>query len=188
MAIELYTPHWHDEVSRLASEVFGQGFFGMPSRIAKEPDSLIVVSQERNKELIGFVQGQLWPRGALSELLTSRLVEIPPELANADENGALGVIQAVAVASEHRRRGIATTLLRVLHDRLVGFGADKLIIMFKRGPSASPVDSVMSKLGFEPWTSIPTYWRERCDEGELLCTDRRDGCACEALLYRKAVY
>ena len=188
MPIEVYTPRWHDAVVGLADEVFGAGYFARPSEIAREPGSLILVSQEKDEVLLGFVQGQLLPRKALRDHLERRLLEFPPDIAAADEQGALGVIQAIAVAPEQRRRGVGTTLLRVLHDRLVGIGADKLVITFKRGPSAAPVDGMMRKLGFEPWTRLPSYFRERCDAGDFGCLDRRDGCTCEALLYRKAVY
>jgi GNAT superfamily N-acetyltransferase len=188
MPIELYSAQWQESVTRLATETFGEGFFGNPSRVANEPDSVIVLSQTEGDTLTGFVQGQVWPRGKLHDLLDARATEIPAELAQADEQGALGVIQAVAVAPEHRRRGIAATLLGVLHDKLVGLGADKLIVIFKRGPSAKTVDTMMGKLGFEAWTSIPAYWRERCDAGEVNCVDRGDACCCEALIYRKVVY
>ncbi|MGI9452595.1 MAG: hypothetical protein ACR2QH_18425 [Geminicoccaceae bacterium] len=45
--------------------------------------------------------------------------------------------------------GIGAKLLRAMLDALVGDGADKLIVTFKRGASAANVDKLMSKLGFE---------------------------------------
>ena len=186
--IEIFSPRWRADVQQLADQIFGEGFFAERIELAKDPNALLLVSQERDQALLGFAFGQLWPQGALRELLEPLSMPIPTELADADENGVLGAIQGVAVASEHRKRGIATTLLRVLHDRLVGLGADKLIVIFKRGPSASPVDTVMGKVGFEPWTSIPSYWQGDCDAGSFACVDRQASCACEALLYRKAVY
>ena len=55
-------------------------------------------------------------------------------------------------------------------------------------PSASRVDGLMKKLGFDPWTRLPSYWQTECDAGEFKCVDRTDHCTCEALLYRKSVY
>jgi GNAT superfamily N-acetyltransferase len=188
LPIEIFSPRWQDDVVRLADEILGEGFLATPSEVAREPNALFLVNREKDETLAGFAFGQLWPSGELGQLLEPLGIEIPADLVEADEAGTLGVIQGVAVAPGHRKRGIATSLLHVLHDRLVGLGADKLIVIFKRGPSASPVDNVMAKIAFEPWISIPAYWRERCDAGEFGCVDRRDGCGCVALIYRKAVY
>lgn len=188
LPIEIFSPRWQDDVVRLADEILGSGFVARPSELAKDPNTLFLVSREKDQTLVGFALGQLWPSGELGKLLEPLKIELPADLAEADEAGTLGVIEGVAVAPDHRKRGVATSLLHVLHDRLVGLGADKLIVIFKRGPSASSVDNVMAKIAFEPWTSIPAYWRERCDAGEFACVDRRDGCGCVALIYRKAVY
>lgn len=188
MDIEKYTPRWHSEVIRLAGEVFGDGYFDRPWEAATQPESVMLVSHEDDERLIGFAQGQVLPRGSLADYLDRRVPDLPPEIAEADANGALGAIQAVAVDASYRRRGVGYKLLEVLHDTLVGLGADKLITTFKRGPSASPVDPLMAKLGFEPWLRLPSYWQQRCESGEFHCIDRRDGCTCEAVFFRKAVY
>ena len=94
----------------------------------------------------------------------------------------------VAVAATHRRQGIGFTLLRATHDALVGIGADKLLVTFKRGPKAAEVDGIMRRLGFSLWRKQPSYWREQCNRGEFKCVDRQDRCVCEAMLFRKAVY
>jgi GNAT superfamily N-acetyltransferase len=188
MQFELYSPRWQSDVARLADGIFGEGYFVRPSEIAAEPGSIVLVSQEKDATLLGFAQGRLLPRGGLEEHLERRVSAIPADIADADSKGALGAIQAVAVTPEHRRRGIGTTLIEILHDRLIGLGADKLIITFKRGPNASRVDGMMKTLGFEIWARLPSYWAARCEGGEFRCIDRHDGCSCEALLYRKAVY
>jgi len=186
--IESYTPRWHGDVIRLASEVFGAGYFDRPSEIATQPGSLVLVCHEDDERLVGFAQGQLLSEGRLRDYLGPRVAEVPAEIAEADAQGALGAIQAVAVLPGRRRRGIGCKLLATLHDALVGLGADKLIITFRRGPSASPVDGLMARLDFEPWTRLPTYWQERCESGAFKCVDRRDRCACEAVFYRKKVF
>lgn len=188
MRIENYTPRWHDEVIELASRVFGEGYFANPWELATEPDSIMLVSQEGNEELLGFAQGRVLPRSTLQAYLDHRVSDIPPEVEAAGAIGALGVIEAVAVSPDHRRQGIARKLLLILHDRLIGHGADKLIVTFKRGPSASQVGGLMRTLGFDEWTRLPSYWQESCDSGAFRCVDRHNGCTCEALLYRKSVY
>ena len=98
------------------------------------------------------------------------------------------MIQSLAVDPEARRQGIGTKLLGAMHDDLVGEGADKLIVTFKRGASAANVDKLMSKLGFGLWASLPSFWAHKCDKGDFKCVDRDDHCRCEALLYTKAVF
>lgn len=188
MRFELYSPAWRSAVIQLAGEVFGEGYFLRPSEIPGVPGSVIIVGQERGETLLGFAQGRLLPESGLRSHLGPQVVDIPPEIADADGKGVLGVIQAIAVAPPYRRYGIGTKLVRVLHDRIVGLGADKLIVTFKRGPSAAPVDGMMGKLGFQLWTRLPTYWRSACESGDFKCPDRENGCTCEALLYRKAVF
>jgi len=188
MRIELYTPRWQSEVARLGNRIFGQGYFVRPSEIAREADSILLVCHENDQELLGFAQGRLLPKDGLRGHLQPHVVEAPDDVAEADRNGTLGVVQALAVSPDHRHRGIGTKLVTILHDRLIGLGADKLIVTFKRGPSAARVDGMMQRLGFELWTRLPTYWREQCDNGAFQCVDRENGCSCEALLYRKAVY
>ncbi len=94
----------------------------------------------------------------------------------------------MVVAPEHQAKGIGTKLLRVVHDTIVGRGADKLIVTFKRGPTSAHVDRLMEKLGFEFWLKLQTYWKPRCDLGHFSCVDRAEACTCEAMLYRKRVF
>lgn len=188
MHFDLYSPRWHSDVIRLANEVFGDGYFRRPSEIAAEPGSVLFISQENDEKLLGFAQGRVLPQGGLADHLEGHAIDISPDIAAADDEGALGVIQAIAVALESRQHGCGTKLVALLHDRLIGLGADKLIISFKRGPRAPHVDGMMSKLGFEIWHRLPSYWQERCDAGEFRCVDRQDRCTCEALLYRKTIY
>ncbi len=188
MRIERYTPRWHDQVIELADRVFGEGYFRRPSALAQEPGSLILIATESDSELYGFAQGRHLPEGRLSAFLDDVDLEIPDDIQKADAAGSLGIIQTVAVSEEQRRRGLGTKLLLAMHDTLVGEGADKLTVTFKRGPSAEKVGTVMQKLDFSFWQSVPAYWRARCDRGEFKCIDRDDHCGCEALLYRKSVY
>ncbi len=188
MHFDLYSPRWHSDAIRLANDVFGDGYFVRPSEIAAEPGSVILIGQENNEMLLCFAQGQVLPQGGLQDHLEGHMADISPDIADADRKGALGVIQAIAVAPECRRRGYGTKLVALLHDRLIGMGADKLIITFKRGPRAPHVDGMMTKLGFEIWQRLPSYWQERCDAGDFRCIDRQNSCTCEALLYRKTIY
>jgi GNAT superfamily N-acetyltransferase len=189
MIIADYSPRWHDDVVKLADRVFGEGYFPRPWDAAKEAGATMLVCHEQDdRALLGFAQGRVLPRGSLGDYLEHRIADIPRDIADADARGVLGVLNTVAVAPEQRRRGIGTKLLRAIHDALIGQGADKLIVTFKRGPSASRVEGVMSRLGFAPWTRLPTYWQQRCDRGDFKCNDRRATCTCEALMFRKAVY
>lgn len=188
MHFDLYSPRWHSDVIRLADAVFGDGYFVRPSEIAAEPSSVIIIGQENDKTLLCFAQGRVLPQGGLRDHLEGLMADISPDIADADRKGALGVIQAIAVAPECRRHGFGTKLVGLLHDRLVGMGADKLIVAFKRGPHAPNVDGMMGKLGFEIWQRLPSYWQERCDAGAFQCAHRQDKCMCEALLYRKIIY
>lgn len=188
MRIEPYTAYWQRHVNRLATQVFGQGYFSRPSEIAAQPGTFMLVSHEDRESLLGFSQGRLLPQDGLQEYLEHRVSDVPRDIAEADRAGTLGTIEAIAVAPEFRSSGVGTKLVRILHDVLIGRGADKLVVSFKRGPNATNVDGMMDRLGFDVWTRLPTYWRERCESGDFLCADRHNGCTCEALLYRKAVY
>ena len=188
MRFEIYSPRWQSDVVQLANDVFGEGYFVRPSEIAAEPGSIVLIGHENDEVLLGFAQGRLLPAEGLADHLERRVTAVPPDIADADSKGALGAIQAIAVAPGWRGHRIGTTLIEILHDRLVGLGADKLIITFKRGPRDSGVDSMMAKLGFDIWERLPSYWQARCEGGEFHCSDRHNGCTCEALLYRKAVY
>jgi GNAT superfamily N-acetyltransferase len=188
MRIERYAPTWHSKVIDLAKEAFGEGYFSKPGEIAGDPDTIMLVSNETDGSLLGLVQGRLLPENALAEYLEHKVSDVPDEVAAADRDGALGVIEIVAVAESQRGTGLGTRLISSMHDALIGHGADKLIVSFKHGPSASRVDGLMKKLGFEPWTRLPSYWQAECDAGEFKCVDRTDHCTCEALLYRKSVY
>jgi len=108
---DLYSPRWHSDTIQLANEIFGEGYFVRPSEIAAEPSSVIVISQEENETLLGFAQGRVLRQGALQDYLERDMADIPPDIADADRKGALGVIQAIAVAPEHRRCGHGTKLI-----------------------------------------------------------------------------
>lgn len=188
MHIEDYSPRWHSAVIQLADRVFGEGYFTNTWETAIGPDSIMLVAQESDDTLLGFAQGQVLPRSRLRRHLDNQVSDIPNEIAAADAAGALGVIEAVAVSPDHRRQGTGGKLLLVLHNALIGRGADKLIVTFKRGRSAAQVTSLMRELDFEEWLRLPSYWKGACDSGAFHCVDRGDECRCEALLYSKSVF
>ena len=188
MRIEANTPRCQAKVSGLANRIFGAGYFKSASEIPQASDSCFLVCISPDEEVIGFVYGRLLPQGGLQEFLEQRIEDIPEDLKAADAQGVLGVIQSVAVASEYREKGIGTKLIRAVHDGIVGLGADKLIVTFKRGPVEAGVDAMMGMLGFEQWAKLPTYFKKRCEQGAFDCIHRHNGCTCEAILYRKAIY
>ncbi len=188
MRIEAYTPRWQAKVSALAERIFGAGYFRSASELPQATDSCFLVCISPDEEVTGFVYGRVLPQGGLQEFLEQKIKDIPEDLMVADAQGALGVVQSVAVAAEFRAKGIGTKLLRAVHDGIVGLGADKLIVTFKRGPVEASVDAIMGRLGFEQWAKLPTYFKESCDQGAFICIHRHNGCTCEAILYRKAVY
>jgi len=188
MRIEEFSPRWQEKVEALADRVLGTGFFEIPAQIQGDAASCVLVAIEDNEVVSGFVRGRLLPEGGLNDFLEHKLPDIPEDLQRADAEGALGVIQTVVVAPEHRGKGLGTTLLQVVHDKVIGRGADKLIVTFKRESRAVNVDQLMEKLGFEFWLRLETYWKRRCDLGEFVCVDRGNTCTCEAVLYRKKVF
>jgi GNAT superfamily N-acetyltransferase len=188
MRIEAYSPRWQAKVSALADRVLGTGFFESPAQIQRDPESCVFVAIDKEDEVAGFVRGRLLPKGGLQDFLEHRLEEIPKDLDKADADGALGVIQTVVVAPEHQGKGLGTKLLQIVHDTVIGRGADKLIVTFRRGPRAAHVDRLMEKLGFAFWLKLETYWKRRCDLGEFACLDRGETCTCEAVFYRKKVF
>ena len=188
MHFEDYSPRWQDGVCALSDRTFGKGYIVNPSEIAQEPDSCLYVCISSNEEVIGLVYGRVLPQYGLEEFLEHRVEEIPEDLKAADADGTLGVIQTVAVAPDHRGKGIGTKLLRAVHDGIVGQGADKLIVTFKRGPIEADVKGIMNELGFEQWTKLQTYFQERCEQGAFDCIHRKNGCSCEAVLYRKVIF
>jgi GNAT superfamily N-acetyltransferase len=185
--IQEYASPQQDAVTALTDRIFGEGFFEGRDDHWRDPDTLALVATEGD-EVVGFTSGRLLPEHGLSEFMEGQLTDIPDEISEADASGTLGVIETVAVAPEFRGAGIGTKLLRVLHDHIVGYGADKLIITFRRGPSSSKVKDLMEKLGYQFWTSMDTYWHARCDRGEFKCIDRTDTCNCRAEIYLNKVY
>ena len=188
MRIEEYSPRWQAKVGALADRVLGTGFFESPSQIQRDPESCVFVAIDKEDEVAGFVRGRVLPKGGLQDFLEHRLPDIPEDLDEAVAEGALGVIQTVVVAPEHQGKGLGTKLLQIVHDTVIGRGADKLIVTFKRGPRAPQVDRLMEKLGFAFWLKLETYWKRRCDLGEFACLDRGEACTCEAVFYRKRVF
>ncbi len=188
MRIQEYSPQWQEKVGALADRVLGRGFFERPSEIARDPESCVLVAIDKEEEVAGFVRGKLLPKGGLQDFLEQRLSDIPKDLDEADAKGVLGVIQTVVVAPEHQGKGLGTKLLQIVHDTIIGRGADKLIVTFKRGPRAAHVDHLMEKLGFAFWVKLETYWKTRCDLGDFACVDRDEACTCEAVFYRKRVF
>ncbi len=188
MWIERYKPRWHSQVIHLAKTVFGEGYFTEPWLQTRQQDSVMYLACDEDVGLLGFAHGRILPKDGLRPYLGPEVGEFPPDIRDADAAGNLAVIEVVAVAAERRRQGIGFTLLRATHDALVGVGADKLLVTFKRGPKAAEVDGLMGRLGFTLWRKQPTYWREQCNRGEFKCVDRHEHCVCEAMLFRKAVY
>lgn len=186
--IARYSARWHSEIVALADEIFGKGFFDLSSAISDESGVSIFVNVDREGSPVGFACGRILAKGKLSEMLLGADIDISADIAKADTEGALGVIETVGVAREYRAGGIGTSLVTAVHDTLVGEGADKVMVVFKRNSNATPVEGMMQRLGFEFWTRLPTFWKQPCDNGAFRCVDRLHDCSCSALLYRKTVY
>lgn len=188
MQFEEYSPRWQKRVIELADQILGPGFFRNPSEIAQDPESRVLLAVTQDGKLAGFACGRLLERGGLMGFLEYKVPEVPEDLSAADTDGVLGVIQTVVVAPAFQGQGIGTKLVQMIHDAIIGHGADKLIVSFKRGPASAHVHQWMEKLGFELWIQLETYWKTRCDLGDFGCIDRGDSCTCEAVLYRKRVF
>ncbi len=188
MQIEAYTQHWQSAVSNLADKVLGDRYFVTPTQIGQEPDSCLFVCVTKEDELAGFIKGKVLPENGLQEYAENKLENVPADIGKADSRGALGVLETIIVAPEHRKQGVATKLLQVAHDAVVGLGGDVLIVSFKRGHHSPNVDRLMSQLGFEFWVSVESFWKNRCDAGDFKCVDRTDHCVCEGLFYHKPVF
>ncbi|MCG8545718.1 MAG: GNAT family N-acetyltransferase [Alphaproteobacteria bacterium] len=188
MWIERYEPRWHSHVIELANTVFGDGYFSEPWHQTQQADTFMFVAREDDPEVVGLALGRILPKQSLRAYLGPQVTEISPDIVDADKAGVLGVIEEVAVAQNHRRLGIGYDLMRATHDALIGAGADKLLVTFKRGPGATAVDNLMGTLGFDLWQKLPSYWRDACNRGDFKCVDRQDQCVCEAMLFRKVVF
>ena len=187
MEYEGYSAHWQQQVREIADRVLGINYFGKSSEIAREPDTHLIVCVE-DSQLLGFAHGRLLPKLGLRDFVEHRVDFVPEDLDAADAAGAFGVIQSMAVAPEHRGKGIGTGLISRLHDLLVGHGADKMIATFKRGPGSSRIEGIMQRMDFEYWLRLETNFHERCDQGKFVCADRTDKCNCEAIFFRKIIY
>lgn len=189
MWIERYEPRWHSQLIKLSNTVFGEGFFSNPWLQVQDSGSLMYIAREDGEDILGFAHGMVLPAGSLREYLRSDVTDFPEDILEADSEGNLGVIDVVGVAPGYRRKGTGYTLLQALHDGLVGVGADKLLVIFRRGPGASEVYGLMKSLGFDLWRKLPSHWREECLRGEFKCAERKgDECVCEAMIFRKSVY
>lgn len=188
MRFDLYSARWQSHVTALSDEIFGEGYITNPSELSSSEGAVLIIGHEGDDELICFALGSVLPADGLRTHLEGHLVDVTADIAKADRNGALGVVQAVAVSPANRRSGYGTKLIGLMHDKLVGMGADTLIVSFKRRPNVPHVDGMMGKLGFRVLQRLPSFWRERCDTGEFHCADRRNVCTCEALLYCKTIF
>lgn len=188
MRIAEYGEENREDLIALADAVLGKEFFRNPSQVGRSSNSCVFVALDKDDALVGFIRGRLLAADGLRDFMENRLLEVPEDIADADKDGTLGVIETVVVDPSRQRQGIGTKLLLVIHDTIIGLGADKLIVTFKRGPREGHVDQLMGKLDFQYWTKLPTYWKERCERGEFVCAGRDVRCNCEAVLYRKKVF
>ena len=189
MWIERYEPRWHSQLLELSTTVFGEGYFSNPWLQVRDAGAFMYIAREDDNRILGFAHGMILQKKSLREYLGTDVADFPPDILEADAAGKLAVIDVVAVAPGQRRKGIGFSLLQATHDGLVGIGADKLLVTFRRGPGASSVYGLMKSLGFDLWRKLPSYWRDACNRGDFKCADRQgDRCVCEAMIFRKSVY
>lgn len=191
MWIGRYEPRWHRQVVQLANSVFGEGHFSNPWERLQQPDSLMFVALDDNDEsILGFTHGAILPEKSLRQHLGPAVGDFPDDIAEADASGNLAVIDVVAVSVAARRKGVGYALLQAIQNALIGAGADKLVVSFKRGPGSTSVDGLMKSLDYDLWEKLPSYWRDDCNRGDFKCVERKgqDQCVCEAMLFRRSVY
>lgn len=189
MYIEDYGPSRQQDVIGLANRVMGEGFFENPSQIKRDVNGVLLLAMEDDDSLIGFARGRLLPAGEFESFVGGHIEDIPQEVREADAAGVLGVIQTILVAPEQQGKSVGTRLMNAIHDKLIGIGADKLVVTFKRGPMVPHVDRWMKKLGFDFWVRLESFWKERCESDEFHCAERgEEGCRCAAMFYRKRIF
>ena len=133
MWIARYEPRWHSQVVKLATEVFGEGHLSSPWEKLQQPDSLMFVAcDDDDDSVLGFAHGSILPEKTLARFLGPGIEDIPEDIAEADAEGNLAVIDVVAVSPAARRIGrtwmelLVHTLDRGVKVRLIASDFDPL--------------------------------------------------------------
>ncbi|RYY82960.1 MAG: N-acetyltransferase [Chitinophagaceae bacterium] len=186
--VRLYQDRDHSTVLRIAATTLGDGYFENPREFAAGVQSILLVGTDRRtKQIVGFAAGRIMAAGEFAKLYpTLSRSLVPIDLREADTAGSVGCLQTVAVSPDFHGRGIGFQLLSELRSRLGKQGATAFISPAWRVDGKTNVGNVLSAMSMKPMTEIPAYWKTECEAGQFTCPAKSGSkpCRCDVVLYK----
>jgi GNAT superfamily N-acetyltransferase len=100
---------------------------------------------------------------------------------------SVGLIQAVAVSSLYRERGIATQLTRAAMDWLRDQRATVALSFGWKSPDGCHIGGVFESCGFRPVYEAEKFWFEDSKAAGYSCPSCGDVCRCAAVIFTRSL-
>lgn len=122
-------------------------------RFLEDPDVVCLVAEDDG--IIGFIVGAV-----IAPRSEPRWVGLPDceDRKNLLRNISIGFIDAVAVASSAKGRGVGTALVERCLAMFSGRGCTEACAMAWKSPHGTNVAGVLRRCGFAEGIEIPNYW------------------------------
>lgn len=162
----------YDEVSRL---------------IAGDDSELCLVARTESHDIAGAATASVIPHGELHQSFPKGQADVLRQLPVSPHHESVGLIQAVAVSSLYRERGIATQLTRAAMDWLREQSATVALSFGWKSPDGCHIAGVLESCGFRPVHEVDRFWFEDSREAGYSCPACGDICHCSAVIFTRSL-
>ena len=162
----------YDEVARL---------------IEGDNSELCLVARTETRNIAGAATVSIVPRQDLPDTFPKGQGHVLSELPVSPHHANVGLIQAVAVSSLYRERGIATQLTRAAMDWLRERQATIALSFGWKSPDGCHIAGVLESCGFQSVHEVDRFWFEDSKDAGYSCPSCGDVCKCAAVIFTRSL-
>lgn len=162
----------YDEVTRL---------------IEGDASELCLVARTEASDIAGAATASVIPHADLQLSFPKGQGHVLGQLPVSPHHENVGLIQAVAVSSLYRERGIATQLTRAAMDWLRDRSATVALSFGWKSPEGCHIAGVFESCGFRPVQEVERFWSEDSKAAGYSCPACGDVCHCSAVIFTRSL-
>jgi GNAT superfamily N-acetyltransferase len=148
---------------------------------------LCLVARTENNEIAGAATASIVPHRDLPDSFPKGQEHVLRQLPLSSHHENVGLIQAVAVSSLYRERGIATQLTRSAMDWLRERQATIALSFGWKSPEGCHIGGVFESCGFNPVQEVERFWLDDSRDAGYSCPSCGDICRCAAVIFTRSL-
>ena len=173
-------------ILNLSIPLFGEGYVKDVSDYIHNKDGVALVAREKDK-VVGYTLAKRCEKNDLDNVFGTD-EKISVDIKHADKEGSLGLIKTIGVSPQRQGHGIGELLFRETDSRLKAKGAKIVVVPGWDDNGKTNVEGLMKHFDYSPFMFDPEYWKERCEQEEFQCPNKKGAeCVCGITFFKKSL-